>query len=170
VLVKLEATQPEHAFAIYTFWWRAGEHDLASCSVGDEDTFARCVAAAVDSGFTPSAASGGWGPPERSPNGSFRACRPSLGPGGAAYLAVPVPSAPLPRATQLRLHYDAERLEGPASVSILANGRFREVGRLQKDKNPAHLELDASFIFAEEGTKAPGMPEETSDVGTGEQP
>jgi ABC-type polysaccharide/polyol phosphate transport system ATPase subunit len=170
VLVKIEATEPASApfFSLYTFWWWGAEgYDLGAFVIGDEDTFLRCVAAAVDSGFTPTAANGGWGPPEKAPSGLFRQCSPSLGPGGAAYLMLPVPNAPLPRPAELRLHYDTEHLQTPAVVSILSNGRFREVGRLAKATNPAYVQIDPSFIFAEEGSRAPGFSEA---VPAGESP
>lgn len=164
-LFKIDAADPEHAFAIHTFWWFAADGlDLGPHAIGDEETFLACMAGTLQAGFTPAAAKAGWGPPERGDHGPFRACCPGLGPGGAAYVSIPVPDVPLPLPARLRLHYDGERLHGPATVSILVNGRFQEVGRLVKAANPAHIEIDAALILSEGGKQAPLFEEAYSRV------
>jgi hypothetical protein len=57
-----------------------------------------------------------------------------------------------------------------AIVSILANGRFREVGRLEKGKNPAHLEIDTAFIFADEGARAAAFSDAYASASAGRKP
>jgi ABC-type polysaccharide/polyol phosphate transport system ATPase subunit len=158
-LLKIDSADPgdERAHLVYGFaWLEPGGRASTAHTIGDELSFHECAEAAVTLGFTPGAARAGWGPSQHLANGlRGRACEPRLGPGGSVYLALPVPPPPHPVPTSLRIRFFQGEGAPPAVVSILANGRFREIARLTRsDAVWPIVDVDVSFVFADEGKRA----------------
>ena len=163
VLLRIEAEKRElaHAFLVHTFEWIGPSGEvMAEHHVGEERGFVECLSVVGQLGLSPASARAGWGPSQDFAQvngwGLSRACRPDLGPGGAAYLALPVPPAPKPLPSKLRARIYQNNEPTAAILSLLANGRFRELGRLQHAEDPwQRVDLDVTACFAEEGTTAP---------------
>ena len=159
-LLRIEAEAPAlgHSFILHTFEWvgPSGE-PLGSHQVCDEEWFRVCLFAATETGLPHDSALAGWGPlQDLGARGKYRSCRPDLGPGGAAYLALPVPVAPQPMPARLRIYAYRDGAPSPAIISIQANGRFRELVRLGPSANPrTTLEADVAFAFGGDGAVAP---------------
>jgi ABC-type polysaccharide/polyol phosphate transport system ATPase subunit len=164
VLVKIEAEDPSlgHPFCFHAFEWLgpAGEV-LGEAHVGDDRIFLECVSAAAHLGLSAGSARAGWGPSQDlrgNECGLNRACRPDLGPGGAAFFALAVPPVPSPLPTKLRVAMFQADEPTAAIISVFANGRFHELGRLRDASPPWHRpELDVTGLLAEEGKGAPGF-------------
>lgn len=155
VLLRVEAEKPElgHAFIAHAFEWLSDDgRVLGEHYIGDERVFQECVAHAAQLGFAPEAARAGWGPLQdlsQKLSGLSRACRPDLGPGGAAYLALAVPVPPRPLPSRLRVAFYRDAQPAGAVLSLQVNGRWHELGRLTTDEKPwRRLELDVRALFA----------------------
>jgi ABC-type polysaccharide/polyol phosphate transport system ATPase subunit len=169
VLLKIEAEDPssKHTFIVHCFEWVAPDGAvMASHYVGDEAAFARLLDIAAELGFGPIAATGGWGPSQQVIGaGLDRGCRPDLGPGGAAYLALPLPRAPQPLPAALRVVIRRRDEPGRAVLSMQTNGRFREIARTDRsdDQDPfRRVEYDVRAFFEESGTRAPPFDDKTA--------
>ena len=165
VLLRLEAEDPTlgHAFVVHCFEWigPAGEV-LATWYVGAEEHFTQIVDEAATLGFAPASALAGWGPSQHVQGGGLtRACRPDLGPGGSAFLALPVPRAPLPLPVKLRVGIHTREEPTRAVLSLQSNGGFREIGRTERTSDDPwrRLDFDVTAIFADAGTRAPAFDE-----------
>lgn len=165
VLVRLEGRDAakKASYVAHSFEWLGpageivGEHYIA-----DEQIFAHCLSAAIQVGLTPGAAEAGWGPrQDLGPRGGgCRALRPDLGPGGAAYVALPVPPVPRPVPAQLRVGIHRGQVATPLVVSVLANGRFVELGAIDAASTPWERSVfDAAPAFAAAGSRAPAFDE-----------
>jgi ABC-type polysaccharide/polyol phosphate transport system ATPase subunit len=164
-LVKIEARDPSlgHAFVVHSFEWLTEEgRVLAEHYVGEGRGFGDTVTAAVQLGLTPGSAAAGWGETQSlgSQGGLCRACRPDLGPGGAAFVGLPVPALPEPTPARLRIALHRTN-PTPAVISILANGRFVELGRIEpNDQDPwQRAVFDVTSVFRDEGQSAPRFDE-----------
>jgi hypothetical protein len=161
-LVRIEAKDPSlgHTYVVHSLEWLGDDGKLLDeYYVGDGRIFAQTLQAAVQLGLTPGSAAAGWGEPQQlSYGGLCRGVRPDLGPGGAAFVGLPVP--PLPEPTPSKLRVALHRTNPtPAVISILANGRFVEVGRIEpNDADPwQRAVLDVSCAFRDEGKSAPAF-------------
>jgi ABC-type polysaccharide/polyol phosphate transport system ATPase subunit len=109
-------------------WLDASGEFVQGYYPGDYNAFVDLLARARSAGMTMQAARGGWGEPGRHPNGStFRSVRPAQGPGGVAYLAVPIPGPPSPMPQQVRV---GARMDHSADVqvSIFVDGVYTDLG------------------------------------------
>lgn len=161
VLLRIEAEDPslKHAFIVHAFEWigPAGE-DVDYFYIGEDEVFEGCVVAATQVGLSFRSARAGWGPSQRlaTMGGTYRACRPDLGPGGAVYLALPLPPAPKPLPARLRVAIQQKDEPTAAIISILANGYFHELARFQSCEDPwRRRDIDIGLPFPDEGEPAP---------------
>jgi ABC-type glutathione transport system ATPase component len=156
VLVRLESEDPArgHAFIVYGFAWLGPNGlGLSGIPIGYDPVFDRCAEAALEHGFTYPSARAGWGPTQKiGADRQCRACRPDLGPGGAAYICLPLLREPEPLPTKLRIRIYQGEDAPPLKVSLHSNGRSREVARVQKSQEPwPVLDIDVASFFQDEG-------------------
>lgn len=111
-------------------WVGAGGEVLASRFLGEELVFQELARLATHLGLTPAAARAGWGQGQEHPvnQSTFRVMRPRLGPGGACYLAVPVPALPQPRPVAVRVAGKNDQPR-PLVLSALVDGAWQELGQ-----------------------------------------
>lgn len=161
-LLKIEAEDPSlrYAFVLHALEWLGPSGEvLDEHYVGDGRTFARLLAAGVQVGLTPASAESGWGSETQhleERGGDCRSCRPDLGAGRAAHVALPVPPVPQPLPASLRVTLHRSN-PTPAIVSILANGRWLELGRIASNASAPweRAVLDVGRAFHDEGQVAP---------------
>lgn len=160
LVFKLESEAKDHPYVLRSFEWIGPRGEpMATYDITDDVWFGVCLASAAESGFVPSAARSGWGTTQDlGPRGRFRACRPALGPGGAAFIALPVPQSPHPLPAKLRFDLYLDDPPAPLVVSAFANGRFQPVKTITENaRDDAPLLGDVGFAFGHEGKSAPAF-------------
>jgi hypothetical protein len=131
VLLRIEASEPatQPTFLINSFLWLDGaEHILGEQHVGDQEKWNALVGLAPRLGFTPEGVQSGWGKAELVLGSLNRSCTPGAAPRGAAYIVLPVPAAPWPIPSKLRVWL---RKSEPcdAVFSLQVEGVYHEIGR-----------------------------------------
>lgn len=147
VLFRFQAPESgaEVEFEAHAVEWEdeAGE-PLASFYLGQAEAFEGLVSTATELGLTPESARRGWGAGEVRlvDNSLNRRLRPHEGPGGAAFLAVPLPEFPDPLPAGVRVHGNHELAEG-IRVSVFYDGGFHALGEIGAD--PKRIDGSAWF-------------------------
>ncbi|HZU99568.1 MAG TPA: ABC transporter ATP-binding protein [Planctomycetota bacterium] len=167
VLLRIEASEPaaQPTFLIHAFEWiDHAERVMSGCYVGEQDKWNALVDLAPKLGFTTESARAGWARAgEMFHNCLNRSCTPGSTQQGAAYVALPVPAAPWPLPTKLRV--TMRKIEPCDAVfSLQVDGSYQEVGRAGRagtdgeDWVRADLDVTAAFerskVAATAGTGA----------------
>jgi ABC-type polysaccharide/polyol phosphate transport system ATPase subunit len=137
VLLRFEVKDgaPDLTYLVHCLEWISPSGDVVgSHFVGEDDAFEHCLSLSGKIGINAGLARCGWGKAQvQEEDGStFRAVTPQDGPGGAAYVALPVPSAPLAAPTQLRVG-GCNDLKGEMELSIFLNGEYLPIGSCGRD-------------------------------------
>lgn len=171
VLLRFESEDAAASFTVHSIEWAdEQERVLGEHYVGDEATWLRLLDAAAFFGFTPVGARAGWGAAELTA-GFNRACRPGA---EGVYLTVPVPPAPHPVPSWLRVNL---RHASPvdARISIQVDGRWTSLGTAGKRRAPApesdkgwhpsewgRVPFDVARLFRRDETRAGMLAKERS--------
>ena len=139
LLFRLESLDPnpDAEYVSHLFeWYDAEGNQLEAHYLGQVEAFDELIEAATQLGFAPSRARLGWGESEiytGANNSLLRRLRPHAGPGGVAYLAVPVPAFPRPVPVEARFTGANDMPQG-LRVSVFYEGTFQELGTVGLDK------------------------------------
>jgi ABC-type polysaccharide/polyol phosphate transport system ATPase subunit len=116
-------------------WFDPSGNLIEQIFPGTRGGYSVVLEAAADLGFQADAARAGWGEATALPGSApgsdawVRRLRPHAGPGGAAFLAVPVPAAPRALPTGVRL-WAVPDPKHEMVLSALVDGRFERLGTL----------------------------------------
>lgn len=136
VLVRFEVKEggPDLTYLVHCLEWIAPSGDVVgSHFIGQDDAFEHCLGLSGKIGLNSGLARSGWGRAEALDDKStYRSVTPGQGPGGVAYLALPVPVAPLAAPTQLRIG-GCNDLQGEIGLSLFVNGDYLPIGSCGRD-------------------------------------
>lgn len=102
---------------------------LQSHFVGFDNVLREVTQDALLGGFSTTVSGAPWGESKLLEGipGPFRKLRPAAGPGGSAYLVLPVPQHPLPRPSAIQV-FGENTLSNPLQLSVSINGEFVKLG------------------------------------------